>query len=634
MRVLIVDDDETLISLLKRKLAEKNYVIDTVYDGEQGWHYGSTYLYDLIILDWTLPKLDGISLCRRFRKHGIVTPILLLTAKKRSQEKIQALDAGADDYLCKPFDVEELAARIRALFRRSNANTSPILSWGDLAIDPSRCQVSYLGNLIGMTTKEYQLLELFMRHSEEVFSIEEIIDNLWSSVEYPSEATVRSHLRHLRNKLKQAGLENDPIDTLRGRGYCLRSLPNDESKLQNSLPSSSFDVELSLPSKDLRENQHLSALGMVWAKHHQKSLKKVNILQKTFEAWKNQQLNQSQREEAQAIAHKLAGNLGIFGFEQGSIVAKNIEEILQANPPINADLISEFQQYITLLRRELADAEINKPAISTSLRENCPSVLIIDDDSQFSQRFSQIAFSKGINIKVTTTLSAAQQWLEKNIAITPPQVVLMRFSFSNVPQVALLRREFLSLIAELRLNTPSIPAIVIADSDQFLDRLIIARHGGALYFQQPVSPKQIFTFCQQLIECSSLGKKVMFVDDDIDLLKALPILLQPWSFQLTTLNDPRQFWDALPAIEPDLLVLDVDMPHVSGIELCKVLRNHPQWHSLPIMYISAHKDSEIGDQIRSSGAYGFVNKPFLGETLAERMLSCLDRAYCSKIRLT
>ena len=81
MRVLIVDDDETLISLLKRKLAEKNYVIDTVYDGEQGWHYGSTYLYDLIILDWTLPKLDGISLCRKFRKHGILTPILLLTAK-------------------------------------------------------------------------------------------------------------------------------------------------------------------------------------------------------------------------------------------------------------------------------------------------------------------------------------------------------------------------------------------------------------------------------------------------------------------------------------------------------------------------------------------------------------------------
>ncbi len=201
MRILLVDDDEILIDVLQKTLGEKNYNFDAVFNGEHGWTYGSTYNYDLIILDWSLPKLDGISLCKRFRSYGYKMPIILLTARHSNQEKIMGLDAGADDYLCKPFNVEELGARIRALLRRSNFNPVPVLQWGDLQLDTCSCQVTYKGELILLTSKEYQLLELFMSHSKEVFSIEDIIENLWSTVEYPSEATVRSHLRYLRHKL-------------------------------------------------------------------------------------------------------------------------------------------------------------------------------------------------------------------------------------------------------------------------------------------------------------------------------------------------------------------------------------------------------------------------------------------------
>ena len=196
MRILLVDDDATLVDILTRTLAEQSYAIDVATDGEQGWIYGSTYTYDLIILDWSLPKLDGINLCRRFRTDGFNIPIILLTSRHVSQNKIRGLDAGADDYICKPFDAEELAARIRALLRRLNCDFLPLLSWGDLQLDPGSCQVTYKEKILPLAAKEYRLLELFLRHDREVLSIEDIIENLWSSMEYPSSATVRSHIRH------------------------------------------------------------------------------------------------------------------------------------------------------------------------------------------------------------------------------------------------------------------------------------------------------------------------------------------------------------------------------------------------------------------------------------------------------
>ena len=238
MRILLVDDDETLVDLLTKALAERSYTLDVATDGEQGWIYGSTYTYDLIILDWSLPKLDGIKLCQRFRDHSCNTPIILLTSRHGSQNKIRGLDAGADDYVCKPFDVEELAARIRALLRRLNCDFLPILKWGNLQLDPCNCQVTFRGKILTLAAKEYGLLELFLRHSQEVVSIEDIIESLWSSMEYPSDATVRSHIRRLRQKLKLAGLPEDIIVTVRGQGYCLKSSPqNNELKRDSSVSS-------------------------------------------------------------------------------------------------------------------------------------------------------------------------------------------------------------------------------------------------------------------------------------------------------------------------------------------------------------------------------------------------------------
>jgi DNA-binding response OmpR family regulator len=205
MKILLVEDDDACISLLTRSLSAQHHIIDVVKDGEMGWTYASTFEYDLVILDLMLPKLDGISLCKQLRSEGYTMPILMLTAQDLTIAKVRGLEAGADDYVVKPFEIAELIARVNALLRRGSQNPLPMLLWGDLALNPSTCEVTYNDRPLTLTTKEYDLLELFLRDSYRVFSSEEIIDRLWSSDAFPAEATVRSHLRRLRHKLQLAG---------------------------------------------------------------------------------------------------------------------------------------------------------------------------------------------------------------------------------------------------------------------------------------------------------------------------------------------------------------------------------------------------------------------------------------------
>ncbi|MEM1393360.1 MAG: response regulator [Cyanobacteria bacterium P01_H01_bin.150] len=608
MRLLIVDDEEILIDLLQRTL--KNYALDAVTDGEQGWIYGSTYPYDLIILDWSLPKLDGLSLCQRFRNHGYRMPILLLTVRNSSPEKIKALDAGADDYLCKPFDVQELAARIRALLRRSNSH-SPLLSWGDLQLNPSNCEVVYQGNSILLTAKEYQLLELFMRHSQEVFGIEDILESLWSSIEYISEATVRSHLRNLRKKLKLAGLPEDPIETLRGRGYRLKSPPQDHKSEKNFLPPQPED-------QADKQARHLAALSAAWNNYQNKCHQQLATLEEALQALKNGYLSPDRREEARLIAHKLAGNLGIFGFDECSQLARELEELLEKTVQEEKGLL-RFQTIFNDLLVQLAIEDNPSNKISGRLTKHCPLLLVIDDDRNFTELLSQKAISEGIQIVIVPTPELARSWLEGLQDRLLPNIVLVRLSLVGVNTNDKDLEERLSLIAEFNLLVPSIPVIVIADRDQFRDRLLVARHGGAFYLKQPLLPAQVVAFCQQVLESSSWGKKVMIVDDDTEFLQALPDLLEPWGFKLTTLDDPRQFWDVLQAVKPDLLILDIEMPHFSGIELCQVLRGYPGWSRLPVLCVSIHTDVEFRDEVFNSGFDEFISKPIVGKQLADRI---------------
>jgi DNA-binding response OmpR family regulator len=618
MRILLVDNDEIIIDLLQRNLRKQNYAIDAVTDGEQGWIYGSTYTYDLIILEWSLPKLDGISLCQRFRAQGYHMPILLLTARNSTQDKIRGLDAGADDYLGKPFELGELTARLRALLRRSNSNSLPVLSWGDLKLDPCSCQVTYQGDLLLLTAKEYQLLELFLRHSQEVFRIEEIIDTLWSSVEYPVEATVRSHLRRLRQKLKRAGLPEDPIQTLRGRGYCLKSLPQNNNSPETLLP-------LPPGNQENKRARQLVALSAAWEKYQHESNQQLVTLEKALRAWKAGNLNPGEWEAARLATQQLAENLEIFGFAEGSRLAKELEQILPTEIRAETGQLLQWESILDALCQELALEDNFSHPISHRLREDCPLLLVVDDDPEFAELLSQEAMAKGIRTAIAPNTQLARTWLEGLPSPQLPRLVLLRLSLAESASHLFCLGESLTFMAHLKLFTPSIPVVVIADRDRFRDRLEVALHGGSFYLKQPVTPAQAIACCQQVLERSSQGKKVMIVDDDVELLKALPSILQPWGFKLTTLDDPRQFWDVLQAVDPHLLVLDMEMPYFSGVELCKVLRTHPYWYRLPVLYLTVHPDGDIREQVLSSGADDFVSKPIVGKELGDRILNHLER---------
>ena len=224
MRILLVEDDQRIAIALMETLRDRQYQVDLGVDGEAAWEFLQAFSYELILLDVTLPKLNGIQLCQRLRKAGIQTPVLMLTARDSSSDKVLGLDAGADDYVVKPFDLAELTARIRALLRRGTAVLPTVLEWGDLRLNPSNYEVSYGENLLNLTPKEYQLLELFIRKHKMVLSRSLILDHLWSFEDPPGEETVKVHIKDLRKKLRIAGAPPDFIETVYGVGYRLKNL--------------------------------------------------------------------------------------------------------------------------------------------------------------------------------------------------------------------------------------------------------------------------------------------------------------------------------------------------------------------------------------------------------------------------
>ncbi len=221
MRILVVEDDVQLAEVLNEALSDRQYTADVVGDGELAWSCIEAWQYDLVVLDVTLPKLDGIGFCRRLRDRNFTLPVLMLTARDSVTDKINGLDAGADDYVVKPFDLQELMARIRALLRRGRGITTS-LTWGKLRLNSSTYEVAYDKVTLQLTPKEYALLELLVSNGRRVLSRAGMIERIWSMENQPTEETVKTHIKSLRNKLKAAGAPEDFVETVHGLGYRLK----------------------------------------------------------------------------------------------------------------------------------------------------------------------------------------------------------------------------------------------------------------------------------------------------------------------------------------------------------------------------------------------------------------------------
>jgi two-component system, OmpR family, response regulator MprA len=223
-RILIVEDDPAILKLLQRGLSYEGYLVDTATDGRTGLNLARDHNPDLVILDWMLPGMDGLDVCHRLRLGGAV-PILMLTAKDTIQDRVQGLDAGADDYMVKPFNLDELTARVRALLRRTQSERVQVLKFADLSLDTSTREVTRGTNLIQLTAKEHELLELFLRHPRQVLTREVIFDRVWG-YDFGGESNVLEvYIRYLRQKLEDNEQLPRLIHTVRGVGYVLRETP-------------------------------------------------------------------------------------------------------------------------------------------------------------------------------------------------------------------------------------------------------------------------------------------------------------------------------------------------------------------------------------------------------------------------
>jgi DNA-binding response OmpR family regulator len=220
-KILIVEDDRALSELIVDWLAGEKHVPEPVYGGSEGLERLTYYKYDVVILDWELPGVSGPEICQQFRDSGGQTPIIMLTGKKDVVDKTTGLDAGADDYLTKPFHMQELSARLRALLRRGTSEVNrTILTAGHVSLDPVSRKVTCNGEELSLQPKEFSLLEFLLRHPNQPFSAEAILDRVWSSESDASPDTVRLQIMRLRNKIDVEGKES-MIRTIHRVGYIL-----------------------------------------------------------------------------------------------------------------------------------------------------------------------------------------------------------------------------------------------------------------------------------------------------------------------------------------------------------------------------------------------------------------------------
>lgn len=527
MKILVVEDDEAMTEVLALILSNQNYTVEVANDGEAAWELIVVYDYDLLLIDITLPRLDGISLCRRVRTHDYKMPIMLVTGRGSNHDQAIGLDAGADAYMVKPLDQEVLIARIRALLRRGGMAFQSVLEKGNLRLDPTSREVTYAGQPLSLSPKEFSILEFFLRNGRQVFTYSVILEQIWAYEETPSEDAVRTHIKGLRQKFRGVGAPTDLIETVYGLGYRLKPL---EAIADSTKTAQLTSHEATQPIQP----QTLSAL--------------------------------SKRQEIDRASNDLT--------TKGS----EPEESLFA--------------------------------------DERPLLLIVDSDRQLAQQLMNEAMDWGFRSAIATTLSEAETKIEQDA----PTVVLLD------PDITHPTTESLRLLAKLSHQTPAVPVLVLTSHDQLTDRLEVAQLGGHSFLHKPLPPAQVLKAIAQAAQQAQTAKqRVMVVDEDLQILATLKEFLEPWGLSVTTLNNPQRFWETLKSCSPDLLILDVKMPAVSGVELCQIIRNNSRWGRLPIIFLTAHTDAAIVNQMFSVGADDFVSKPIVGPELVSRIINRLER---------
>jgi DNA-binding response OmpR family regulator/HPt (histidine-containing phosphotransfer) domain-containing protein len=621
MKILLVEDDEQTVAVLTESLTAHHYLVNTTNNGQTALEFAKAYDYDLIVLDIMIPGLDGMSLCRQLRLQGYRMAILMLTAKDSTSDRVMGLEAGADDYVIKPFDLSELLARIQALLRRPKETFQEILSWENLKLNLNTSEVTYNENSIHLTPKEYGLLELFLRNPGRIFSRFSILDRVWPLGEFPGEKAVNTQIKGLRQKLKAAGMNKNLIESLYGLGYQLKPASNQKTTPGEQEAKLSATEE---PALSLVDMEVMADIAKSWLSFKEKLSEQFELFEQIITHLSTGTMDRELWQQAETNAHRLIGSLGTFGLSQGSDIARKIEQLLQSEIVSNRSAALQLTEWVELLRQIVERRKKDQEAREVPLSNASPlpasaslaRLLVISVDSVLTEKIKMAALSYGLQIEEATNLTAVKEAITRKL----PDVILLDLLFSASTE------DGLRLLAELASQNPSLPVLVMTEENQLTERVAVARLGGRACFQKPVSSEQLLkAVIQSLNPAQSVNARVMIVDDDPQILKKLVTLLEPLGLHVTTLDDPRKFWDVLEAASPDLLILDIKMPNFSGLELCQVVRNDSHWRELPILFLSALTDEAMIQQSFAVGVDDYVRKPVVNAELIARVLNWLKR---------
>jgi len=358
MKILLIEDDLFTGEAIASMLTAHHHAVDLAEDGQTGLELVSLCNYDLILLDVELPKLSGIQVCKQLRSQECTVPILMLTVHGSGESIVQGLDAGADDYVIKPCEPAQLLARIRAISRRGGTIAPSLqLTWGNLCLDPVAAEVTYRQQRIPLSSKEYSLLDLFLRNPRQIFSRDVIIDRLWSIDATPTQKAVTNLVKDLRHKLTAGGMAEEILLTVYGLGYRLmdelKELPASDPEPHSRLHHESLEQEVEQQKDEQWEKWQIGAAQL--AARFQASLEqRLAVLEAAIQAAQSQTLDDDCRQAAKAQAHRLVGSLGTFGYEQESVLAQTIEQIFAAEKPLKQIQLTQLSQLLIDLKQTLA----------------------------------------------------------------------------------------------------------------------------------------------------------------------------------------------------------------------------------------------------------------------------------------
>jgi diguanylate cyclase (GGDEF)-like protein len=360
----------------------------------------------------------------------------------------------------------------------------------------------------------------------------------------------------------------------------------------------------------------MTTLTGIWERHRVTILRQVDVIDAAVETLTRGQPDEARLVQAQREAHKLAGSLGTLGFGLASDCALEIERVLRGHADLRPGDAETLGARAEGLRAELERAPVESPQRDGASDETAPLVLIVDDDATLAERLAAEAERRGLRVELASSPADARRLAARE----RPALVLLDLTFDGETDAAY------ELLSGLTRGPAPVPVVALTVRDSLLERVEVARRGGRGFVSKSVSPQQTFDQVMLLIErAAEVETTLLAVDDDPVLLAAVKALLEPEGVGVRTLSNPMRFWEELERVRPDIVLLDVDMPGVNGVDLCRVLRNDRRWATAPVLFLTAHRDERIVKEMFAAGADDYLLKPVRAEELLVRIRNRLDR---------